>query len=53
MGTWHDEAPAEFTEWIKSRISPTESQETFNKLKNAWHNGYANGHKEIKNGDTL
>ena len=47
MGTWFDEAPTEFSEWVKGRISPTESQATFNKLKDAWHNGYNKGKESI------
>lgn len=47
MGTWHDEAPAEFSEWIKGRISPVESQETFNQIKVAWYSGHNQGKESI------
>lgn len=52
MGTWHVEAPNEFSEWIKGRISPTESQETFNKLKSAWLSGHNKGKESIDDEST-
>jgi NADPH-dependent curcumin reductase CurA len=55
MGTWFDQAPAEFSEWIKGKVIPTESQEgleTFNKIKVAWYSGHNQGKESINEEST-
>ena len=56
MGTWFN--PTEMHEQWEAYAKtvwthPAQNASNYLDIKNAWDNGYANGHKEIKNGDTL
>lgn len=57
MGTWFNptEMHEQWEEFQRKHWKAGESisAELFTRVKDSWDNGYANGHKEIKNGDTL
>ena len=56
MGTWYspDEMQEQWEAYARTVWThPAQNASNLNAVKDAWDNGYVNGHKEIKDGDTL
>lgn len=53
MGTWFNptEMHEQWEDYARTVWThPAQNASNYLDIKNAWDNGYANGHKEIKNG---
>ncbi len=53
MGTWYNDAPSEFHEWMQTRFAddaPPSQQQVFD-MQIAWDKGYAKGKGELDGTD--